>query len=1301
MITEKEMILDNISYINKDFQNIYPELLDLTQKLTDKWNPSQSNESDPGNVLLKLASAVADKNNYNIDKNVLECFMPSATQETSMRRLTEMVGYNMKYYQSAMTDITFKYTDELEEPITFNKFDTVVSNSDNTITYVLLEPVILSYKNVAQSGIAIEGSLQDLLVSDSKTIKLSNLTDDNKIYFPDMYVAENGVFICNVNQENYEDWTRVDNLNTVLPLSKVYKFGYDSEKSLPYIEFSSDIAQIIDNGINIKYTVTNGESGNVLANTLTELKSSNNSELETDNLIILNASATDNGRDKETIDEAYNNFKKIIGTFTTLVTTRDYSNAMYNAYDEYDNPIVSNAVASDRRTDINSALEITSLDKYGQYTELVDSDMSSQDISLYPLKPYNSANYNYYNPSYVYDDSFMPLKKSTNNSSKYVDTDLLTSALSENKCISQDYKTMQGNVQDENGNITTKADVYCFKNIATLDAQIYTYTKVNAIAQADIKANILKALSDNFNARMLDYGYEIPYDTLVNVIVNSDSRIKMVNLLEPTYTTNVMRVDGSEENIFVDGDAINDITTKNVLAGRISLFSYDKRFDWKFGMTNQNIYDNLENLSTDLVISVSENTGSKVTSGNPDNVFKYTIGDNENIQLTCPKLNDSIIYPAGVKYSLQRPTLIEGKTYLNSNVDYKLQDGEQLYLTYTDENNKTVQKVYTTGTIILPTFDLYYEDSIDSTDAYITIVEDKKYKKVATDNTITIREFSKLDLQEIGTPVFWKMNNSSNILFSENQKEVILNSGEYFIYSNSALDDLIILGAGTKIVRNGTSDGMNNQWNLTTNVSLESINNYGLKAFTSADWVYKNFTTTDYLTLSEMQITTLTSGTTLSITDLSGISNDQINSDYQKITCSNLTYTTFDGIVSTLQLIDETIGNWEIRTRLDILAGPNNPQILLTNNRKNQTVTIKPVGEESVILKGTDDGTTNLIFNYDISLTGGDNIDLLVTNLYTGNSSYSLSCDLYTQKDSTMLQDGVSTTIDTSGTITQIIPSANNKVLTLPISLEKFNKTSQVNGYDEDGNAIESNVEYQPYATYIVPILLEAENNSVAKINLSSNSGIEFREYNTDDLFSNSLDIVEPKLHNIELQVQWLGTYSSVDELNTERPYSKEVIGEDGSKTTIYPNTDGDMCRVVNETTTSENGLYIWVETTKSWTLSYSGLDTNITITLSPVGTTSSESLCTIGKIYKIKDINSAISTNIDGDAILSKIKEYTKDKIPFYYVLTPENESLIEVDDISQPNAFWDVNNIANKFTIAKLDLTNSNIYIAKASQL
>ena len=77
--TDNQLQISNKSFTSKDFNTIYPELLDLVKKLTNKWDPTTSNESDPGVVLLKLWSILADKNNYNIDKNILETFPLSVT----------------------------------------------------------------------------------------------------------------------------------------------------------------------------------------------------------------------------------------------------------------------------------------------------------------------------------------------------------------------------------------------------------------------------------------------------------------------------------------------------------------------------------------------------------------------------------------------------------------------------------------------------------------------------------------------------------------------------------------------------------------------------------------------------------------------------------------------------------------------------------------------------------------------------------------------------------------------------------------------------------------------------------------------------------------------------------------------------------------------------------------------------------------------------------------------------------------------------------------------------------------------
>ena len=251
MITNKDLDIQNISYTNKDFGQIYPELVELAKKLTNKWDPEETNESDPGIVLLKLAAFLGDKLNYNIDKNTLEQFIVSATQEKSMRRLTEMMGYNMKYYNSATTEIGFRYlgkmkaandsTDETADTNSIENlseffikaFDTEIKTEDDII-YTLLEDIqITNSVRQATKKLAIQGHLKELTVlgsdnyTDSDLIQLYNLDDQNRIYFPDTDVAENGIFI---NREVYsllhpDYWHKVDNLNDKDLGSKIFKFG--------------------------------------------------------------------------------------------------------------------------------------------------------------------------------------------------------------------------------------------------------------------------------------------------------------------------------------------------------------------------------------------------------------------------------------------------------------------------------------------------------------------------------------------------------------------------------------------------------------------------------------------------------------------------------------------------------------------------------------------------------------------------------------------------------------------------------------------------------------------------------------------------------------------------------------------------------------------------------------------------------------------------------------------------------------------------------------------------------------------
>ena len=80
MITNKELNTVKLSPTKKDFYQIWNEILDVSSKISERWDPTSTNESDPGIVLLKVLTAIADKLNYNIDANTREAFMPSAAQ---------------------------------------------------------------------------------------------------------------------------------------------------------------------------------------------------------------------------------------------------------------------------------------------------------------------------------------------------------------------------------------------------------------------------------------------------------------------------------------------------------------------------------------------------------------------------------------------------------------------------------------------------------------------------------------------------------------------------------------------------------------------------------------------------------------------------------------------------------------------------------------------------------------------------------------------------------------------------------------------------------------------------------------------------------------------------------------------------------------------------------------------------------------------------------------------------------------------------------------------------------------------
>lgn len=860
MITNKDLEIENISYTNKDFGQIYPELVELAKSLTNKWDPSDTNESDPGVVLLKLVAFLGDKLNYNIDKNTLEQFITSATQESSVRKLADMMAYPMRYYRSATTNMSFRYTGSLlpsdqeasgdsDDPIsqltafTLKAFETTFKTEDDII-YTLLEDIDVNYYN-KQSSLkkAIQGELKQLTVlsndDTSNLIQLYNLDNDNRVYFPDSQVAENGIFI---NKEdgiynaisNSNVWHRVDNLNDQQLGKKVFKFGYDSKKGFPYIQFPSDIAELIGDGLTVDYIVSQGVLGKVLNNKVTKFdKTSIESQgvhisatLSEDNYILSN-SASIGAEDPETIDEVVSGFNKVVGTFDTLVSAKDYSNFLNRFLDENNNKVVSQVSVCDVRTDPDLSREIFTRDTTGvsYYThELLNQNDTNKCFQLYlhGTTPINSP----ITTKTLYDRTYNPITES--------DRINVDGVVSEVKTLNQ-FFALPESTDIIIGNYTLKVN-------------ISPKYKLNSAEQLSVKNNVKQALFENFNASKVEFGQEIPYDSIVDVIKNADSRIKNVNLAEPEINYSFRDRHTSKDIPLSLSDSegkeiLTKLVAKNIIAGRLPLYEEDKSFSYNWMMDLSSDDD----ITPDVCAILAE---KEISANTP-------LLANESVQVLQESYITSIAYPVGIYYSFYSNS--ESGTsgediVVKANQVYKLKANETLYICYTDSSDNKIFKTYVENDIIKPNFNIVD----NSGNADITNPEGGSSKRaskfirwsekkeldityanyqaqeyegtvipmfyIATGEQIDIVNLNKQTLSP-SSNCFWyikpKVNkafdptdpdsklilNESNSLWFTNNYEngkyyYILEEGEFFIYPNDDMTSLNILSSGTKLICN-------------------------------------------------------------------------------------------------------------------------------------------------------------------------------------------------------------------------------------------------------------------------------------------------------------------------------------------------------------------------------------------------------------------------------------------------------------------------------------------------------------------
>lgn len=834
--------ISNLAYINKDFNSTWEEILETVPKLTDKWVPNEANESDPLVVLLKELGIVTDKLNYNIDKNILESFPDLLTQLRAAYSVFSSMGYVPQWYRSALLQINLIYNGGAgsigsnDSSLISREFKvprfTEVCDTKTNVVYTLLKDATFQTKSPSQESVlAMEGTINDLVINGNTLIDVNYLDSQNRLYFLQPNVAQNGIFISeestfdkvNIEDINYDSedttydgfnesntWQRVTNIYQHLPGSKVFQFGIDPSTGSAYIQFPEDIGNLIQGGLYIKYILSSGESGNIKAKTISkfvtapsiQIPGSSESEAFTvtdANFTVANAYATQNGKDPETIKEMQANYQKIVGTFNTLVTLKDYENYLYNEEDEVGRPIVSNIKVSDRTCDLYSSYKVKSLNSSAEVktiTAQTSTALTAYELRLYPLKKVSSVtDYNMFKKTFEYvenDQVEGPDKNFTSG---------LEDAVFQAKTVLHDFKKPSG------------APIFLNYDLV---GEIYLHKSLSKAEAVEVKENVVQAIYKNFNARELTFGKEIDYSEAVDVIKSSDPRIQYVALRPINYT-----VDNATLQLFNSRNGGLDIVSRSILKGSTPWTQYENMLVYwgsESGTTvgssvSGGVYTDEEGYYTKPASSQKFIKSIKpyvdINFGSGKSIPSYTVGKNETLSIITPG------YRTTTTYTNYCYMVWSGRQAgVTADTPYKLGSGESIRI-YERRPEKPNQKEYLLAelkpdTLVSCNKD-YTAEEIESsktkainmsTSVAISVIEPdiEKINSVLTDKTAYAR----------GIKIATNSQGLCEVLNSPSKGNYTLNIGEYLLWTNDTEVVLEVgtIGEGNTISKEATSLGL-------------------------------------------------------------------------------------------------------------------------------------------------------------------------------------------------------------------------------------------------------------------------------------------------------------------------------------------------------------------------------------------------------------------------------------------------------------------------------------------------------------
>lgn len=327
----KKIIYDNISYTSQDYESIVKELVELLPKLSPNWN--NISEADIVFILLSLMAAHKDILNYMVDYRVLEGYMSTAKEASSISRIANSFGYKVPAYKAAKVSAKFSIvteTEDIEEGDTFNLLSFSQFTDLSGISFAYIDEKIENIEE-EQEIILYQG------VINSISINFSNVDSTSKtLIIPNNNVAIGNNFdnkglsrlVVSKDNESPIVFKEVENIYTANEDSDfIYEINVDTQ-GIYFIKFLNNLNtdQFIDFDTELTYLLTQGNSIVAAGPFFSTSLQKNDSTTFVNASFNLVADSFVLGSIPATKEEVREDFKRYYAGINSLVTLDDYKN---------------------------------------------------------------------------------------------------------------------------------------------------------------------------------------------------------------------------------------------------------------------------------------------------------------------------------------------------------------------------------------------------------------------------------------------------------------------------------------------------------------------------------------------------------------------------------------------------------------------------------------------------------------------------------------------------------------------------------------------------------------------------------------------------------------------------------------------------------------------------------------------------------------------------------------------------------------------------------------------------------------